>query len=882
MNKKITLKPITTLILKKSTFYYLILLFLIGHTVQAQFVHPGLWHKKSDLDRMKYMVEAQKEPWISSFNNLKSDAKSSYDYAVRKDPNDHTLSRENPSHQRYQYESDALAAYQNALMWYITGDTRHAQKAVEILNAWSKLVNFYGGGTEALCAGLYGAPLINAAEIIKSTYTGWAANDIQAFKDMLVYPGYSNTTIPQADINNDNVTFYWRTFMGDPGRHGNQGLLAWRTVMAIGVFLDNEIIYERALRQIQGLPHRADDIPYPSGPAIVNPTPLASSNEYYDEFQLLSRGTTIEDYGYDDQIQHYIYDNGQCQESSRDQIHSSLGIGTIAEMMEVVWNQGKDLYSFLDDRILKGLEFTTKYNLSYAQSYPDQTTAWEPPVFYQYTTRSGRWKSLKMNPWVGADLARNSRGEEGILRPIYEMPVAHFTVRFNKPNEALWITRAREYAINAKGYEKGNGTDAPGWGGLSFRRPNGCAGDPISGFSSGLPVYAMNVLPTTIEAENFDFFAANGENRTYHDTTPINTGGVYRTDENVDIKACSEGGYNLTAIESGEWLTYTVNVPANGTYAIAIRYASVNANGKIKFNFNGVDATAEVAVPYGASHSTGLTDWKNYTVATGVHLNKGVQSMKILFSGANNAFELNNMTVSLIAADPDPINLAPVRGVATQSTTAYDGVPARAIDGNTNGLWAGNSVSHTAHGTNGSNTLKWWQVDLQANYTIETITIYNRTGGTSYSQDLNNFTVEVINKSGVVVYSKLITAYPNPSVTISTGGVVGSVVKISKTSDRAIQLAEVEVYGVDIPVLSNTKHQVSSSKIYPNPVKDILTITNSEGASLAVFTLSGKLVLEKTIAHNHEDIDVSQWSNGIYLVRITSNGEARTEKMIKN
>jgi len=34
--------------------------------------------------------------------------------------------------------------------------------------------------------------MIEAAEIIKSTYDGWEENEIKAFQDMLVYPSYSN------------------------------------------------------------------------------------------------------------------------------------------------------------------------------------------------------------------------------------------------------------------------------------------------------------------------------------------------------------------------------------------------------------------------------------------------------------------------------------------------------------------------------------------------------------------------------------------------------------------------------------------------------------------------------------------------------------------
>ncbi len=626
----------------------ILLLIFVFLPSKAQFVHPGIWHKKSDLDRMKHMVEMKMEPWYGSYLKLKSQGSASYSYVVRKDPDDNTLSRENPSHQRYQYESDAIAAYHNSLMWYITGDARHAQKSIEILNAWADLTSFYGGGTEPLCAGLYGAPLINAAEIIKNTYSGWSAEDVKAFGDMLVYPGYSNTTVPTQDIANDNVTFYWRTYMGDPGRHGNQGLLAWRTVMAIGIFLDNEIIYDRALRQIIGLPHRADDLPYPSGPAVNNGVPLASSNEYYNEYSA-SRQNSIPDYGFDDQIQHYIYENGQCQESSRDQAHSSLGVATIGEMMEVAWNQGTDIYSYLDDRLLLGYEYTTKYNMSEFMSFPDQPEPWEPTVesgeFLQKMVRCGRWQSLKINPWVASNLERKSRGEARILRPVYEMPVAHFTVRENKSEAAIWSKRARDYAYKMQGSEEGDGTDAPGWGGLTFHRPDGCAGDPIIGFANGVPDFSLHQVPGTLEAENFDFFSGEADGRTFHDSDAINASGKYRQTRGVDIDTCSEGGYAIVDIANGEWLTYTIAVPATGLYDISINYAAANANGKIKFSVADKDISSELTVPFGGEHSNGLSDWKNYTVGSNIILKKGVQALKVHFMGATNAFQINSFEI---------------------------------------------------------------------------------------------------------------------------------------------------------------------------------------------------------------------------------------------
>ena len=81
-------KRITSLLGKKLNFLknsiFIIFCLLTGvSSIQAQFVHPGISHKKSDLDRMKYMVEAQIDPWYSSYQNMVNDSKSSYNYVVQ-------------------------------------------------------------------------------------------------------------------------------------------------------------------------------------------------------------------------------------------------------------------------------------------------------------------------------------------------------------------------------------------------------------------------------------------------------------------------------------------------------------------------------------------------------------------------------------------------------------------------------------------------------------------------------------------------------------------------------------------------------------------------------------------------------------------------------
>ncbi len=598
-------------------------------------MHPGGLFKKSDLERMKYMVEAGIDPWLTSFKDMKADYKSSYDYWVRGNPSMTYVHRGGTNGGAF--ELDVNAAYLNALMWAITGDKRHADKAVQIFNTWSNLTNVDPEGTGALNAGLYAWKLVEAAEIIKSTYDGWAPADLQKFKDMLVYPGYSSTGFPES-LSWDNGTFYWRIWNGDSARHGNQDMIAWRAMLTMGVFLDNRTMYERALRYFTGQPHKPGDMPYAAVPSPAGKTIF--SNEYYDEHNSRGIQGTIPDFGYNGTLNNYVWENGQNQESSRDQQHAFFGLATAAGIAEVAWNQGYDIWNSLDNRLLKGFEFMSKYNTSYVASFPDQPAPWEPDNVIQRYDRTGRWFSKKVSPYFEGNTVL-SRGNFAGSRPVYEQALAHFKVRMGE--EALWTERGRDTAIAGSGYEKaGNNTlDQPGWGALTFRRPAFMAGDPIRGFENGLPVYSMNVLPSNIEAENYDHFPADGEGHTYHDLTTGNSGGKYRNDS-VDIGSDGAGGYALTDLENGEWFTYSVYVPVTGTYRLNVRYAAAAEGGAIRFAFNSADASNDVVLP----STGGAADWKTYTVDDNVQLTAGVQVMRVFIGGDSQAFNLDRITVS--------------------------------------------------------------------------------------------------------------------------------------------------------------------------------------------------------------------------------------------
>jgi hypothetical protein len=111
---------------------------------------------------------------------------------------------------------DSVAALQLALMYSITDNNSYAALATKILEAWADTIIIINGisifietevffemkemidlGSDAqLAAALSGTQLVNAAEIIRYTYSGWTSGNISKFENMILnifYPPASQT-----------------------------------------------------------------------------------------------------------------------------------------------------------------------------------------------------------------------------------------------------------------------------------------------------------------------------------------------------------------------------------------------------------------------------------------------------------------------------------------------------------------------------------------------------------------------------------------------------------------------------------------------------------------------------------------------------------------
>jgi uncharacterized repeat protein (TIGR01451 family) len=158
-------------------------------------------------------------------------------------------------------------------------------------------------------------------------------------------------------------------------------------------------------------------------------------------------------------------------------------------------------------------------------------------------------------------------------------------------------------------------------------------------------------------------------------------------------------------------------------------------------------------------------------------------------------------------------NMAPGKA-ATQSSTlpgyATAGAAA-AADGNTGGNFFDGSVTATNADPNA-----WWQVDLGASATVNTIVVWDRTD--CCGSRLNDYWVFVSdtpfspadtpatlqNRAGT--FSSHQTTAPNPSAAIAAGGAQGRYVRVQLTGTNYLSLAEVQVFGTGAPAISNLSH----------------------------------------------------------------------------
>ena len=290
----------------KTNIYSIISLILIAFLWSSEsatakkFIHPGIDQTLSDMEYMKKQVLAGEQPWKDAFDRLKI----ATDLKFEVKPFAHVI---RGPYGKPNIGGDDLSKGSNlalncALLWYISSDQLYANKAIEILNAWTPVLWDFDYNDAKLLAGWTGHQLCNTAEILRFTNSGWQQKDIDQFTQMLMTVYYPL------------MRFYY------PQANGNWDGAIIHSILAVAIFTDNHEMFNNAIDHFLHAP--------------VNGS-----------------------------IFKYIYPSGQCQESMRDQAHVQLGLGEFAGAARIAYTQGVDLFAIANNRLALGYEYTAQFLL---------------------------------------------------------------------------------------------------------------------------------------------------------------------------------------------------------------------------------------------------------------------------------------------------------------------------------------------------------------------------------------------------------------------------------------------------------------------------------------------------------------------------------------
>jgi len=71
-------------------------------------------------------------------------------------------------------------------------------------------------------------------------------------------------------------------------------------------------------------------------------------------------------------------------------------------------------------------------------------------------------------------------------------------------------------------------------------------------------------------------------------------------------------------------------------------------------------------------------------------------------------------------------------------------------------------------------------------------------------------------------------------------------------------------------------------KVYPNPASQRFYLENADGSEVSVFNSKGEMLVMQKINSEKQEINISQFTSGMYLVRIRANETTRVEKLLVN
>lgn len=358
------------------------------------FIHPGGLHTQADFDRIKQQLADGNKKVTEAMNKLRM---AEYAQPTAATYPTETIVRGGSGENYINTCRGAAIAYQNALRWKIEDNQACAKHAVEVLMKWCNTTkNVTGSSDQFLAFGLYGYQFAQAAELMRD-YEGWKPADFEKFKQWMLNIWYQGSIdfLRRHNGTWENSGKWWQA----PGHYwSNWGLCNAMCVLSIGVLCDDVFIYNQGLGAI-----KYDQVGTFKNPRTDNPILADGLTEFLGNFVVTTYPSELETGAYGKL--------GQLNESGRDAGHAAMSLGLAVDIAHQIWNQGDDLFAYMDHRLAAGIEYLA------AQTQNVEGLPWVNYHYYTngfYYTDSRSW--LMTGPAMGAQM----RPYWGTVIGIYE------------------------------------------------------------------------------------------------------------------------------------------------------------------------------------------------------------------------------------------------------------------------------------------------------------------------------------------------------------------------------------------------------------------------------------------------------------------------------
>lgn len=358
------------------------------------FIHPGGLHTQADFDRIKQQLANGNKKVTEAMKILRM---AEYAQPTAATYPAETIVRGGSGQNYINTCRGAAIAYQNALRWKIEDNQACAKHAVEVLMKWCNTTkNVTGSSDQFLAFGLYGYQFAQAAELMRD-YEGWKPADFEKFKKWMLNIWYQGSIdfLRRHNGTWENSGKWWQA----PGHYwSNWGLCNALCVLSIGVLCDDVFIYNQGLGAI-----KYDQVGTFKDPRTEGTIYSDGLTEFLGNFVVTTYPSDLETGAYGKL--------GQLNESGRDAGHAAMSLGLAVDIAHQIWNQGDDLFAYMDHRLAAGTEYLA------AQTQSVEGLPW---VNYHYYTNGFHYSDSRSWLMTGPAMGAQMRPYWGTVIGIYE------------------------------------------------------------------------------------------------------------------------------------------------------------------------------------------------------------------------------------------------------------------------------------------------------------------------------------------------------------------------------------------------------------------------------------------------------------------------------